>query len=329
MRCAHEPCARWVPDFLALRPGHGLVFDEGWYCSQPCLEAETCIRLEHAPAPGAAVPRAQNVSRLGALLLYRKLITTAVLEQALDRQKASGRRLGAELLAMGAIQSGDLLRTLATQDRAGYLMAVDPARVRTAPGGLSRDVVEALGVVPIEADEERGRLVVACTAPLPRPALAVLRALVAFTVEALLVTDDVHATLLAAYGTAPARAARVTRATTLRDATQRIALAIKSGSAGRVHPVRCEPWLWVRLDGGSSPEEIILPSAAVPVPERAAPGPVVSEDPDWSKVVDVGAEAPARQGVMSAHAGSRKTTNNAAWREASAAKLAARLRPGS
>ena len=278
MRCAHEPCARWVPDFLAHRSGHGLAFDEGWYCSQPCLEAETRVRLERAPAPGPEVGRGQNVSRLGALLVHRKLITTATLEAALAGQRDSGRRLGAELVAMGAINQADLLRTLATQARAGYLMAVDPARVRPAPGGLSRDVVEALGVVPIEADEERGRLVVACRAPLPRPALAVLRALVVSTVEALLVGDDVHAALLAAYGTAPARAARVTRVVTLRDATAHIALALKSGSARRVQPVRCEPWVWVRLDGGSSPEEIILPSRAVRVPDRAAHGHVVTKE---------------------------------------------------
>lgn len=281
MRCAHETCARWVPDFLARRPSHDLRFDEAWYCSQRCLEAETRVRLEHAPAPGTTFPRGQNVSRLGALLVHRKLITSMVLEQALASQRASGRRLGAELLAMGAIEPADLLRTLASQDRAGYVMTVDAARVRTAPGGLSRDVIEALGVVPIEADEERGRLVVACPAPLPRPSLAVLRALVVATVEPLLVTDDVFASLLDAYATAPAQPARVTRAASLRDATERIALAIKSGRARRVQPVRCEPWVWVRLDGGSSPEEIVLPSRAVRIPEPAAHGHVVSKEASW------------------------------------------------
>ncbi|MFI5078813.1 MAG: hypothetical protein ACHQRO_15800, partial [Vicinamibacteria bacterium] len=169
MRCAHEACARWAPGFLANRPGRGVVLDEAWYCSQPCLEAETRDRIEHAPAPvAAAMGLGQNVSRLGALLVHRKLITTATLDAALAGQVLSGRRLGAELVAMGALQPADLLRTLATQARAGYLITVDPARARTAPGGLSRDVVEALGVVPIEADAERGRLVVACPAPLPR-----------------------------------------------------------------------------------------------------------------------------------------------------------------
>jgi hypothetical protein len=278
MRCAHEPCARWVPDFLALRPGNGLAFDEAWYCSRPCLEAEARIRLERAPSPGTAVGRGQNVSRLGALLVHRKLITTATLADALTRQGQSGRRIGAELVAMGAVQPADLLRTLATQARAGYLMAVDPARVRTAPGGLSRDVVEALGIVPIEADEEHGRLVVACPAPLPRTALTVLRALVVATVEPLLVSDEVAAALLEAYGTTPAHAPQVTRVVSLRDATEHIALAIASGRARRVQPVRCEPWVWVRLDGGSTPEEIVLPSRAVRVPERPAHGHVITKE---------------------------------------------------
>jgi len=278
MRCAHDTCARWVPDFLALRPGHDLRFDDAWYCSQRCLEAETRVRLEQAPSPGTTFPRGQNVSRLGALLVHRKLVTSATLEQALAGQQVSGRRLGAELVAMGVLQPADLLRALATQDRAGYLMAVDPARVRTAPGGLSRDVVEALRVVPMEADDERGRLVVACPAPLPRPSLAVLRALVVATVEPLLVADDVFAALFEAYGTAPAQPARVTRAASLRDATEQIALAIKSGRARRVQPVRCEPWVWIRLDGGSSPEEIVLPSRAVHVPEPAAHGHVISKE---------------------------------------------------
>jgi hypothetical protein len=278
MRCAREACARWVPEFLAHRPGHGLVFDEAWYCSRPCLEAEARALLERAPAPDASIGRGQNVSRLGALLLHRRLISQPTLGEALVRQAVSGLRLGAELVAMGALQPHDLLRTLATQSRTGYLTVVDVDRARPAPGGLSRDVVEALGIVPIEADDERGRLVVACPAPLPRLALAVLRNLVTATVEALLVSDEDIAALLEAYGSAPRRQPRVTRTLSLGDAAQRIAAAIESGRVSRVQPVRCEPWVWVRLEGGVAPEEIVLPSRAVRVPERAA---AIGKDPAW------------------------------------------------
>ena len=128
---------------------------------------------------------------------------------------------------MGALQPADLLRTLATQSRAGYLMTVDPARARTAPGGLSRDVVER---ARRGADRSRRRSAAASSSPARRRCRAWRwpccgRSSTA-TVEPLLVGDDAAAALLEAYGTAPAQAARVTRAVSLRDAAERIALAI-------------------------------------------------------------------------------------------------------
>jgi hypothetical protein len=279
MRCAREVGGRWVPGVLAHRPGRGLVLDDAWYCSRVCLEAETRVRLEDAPAPEGAMLRGQNVSRLGALLIHRRLITPATLEAALGLHAESGRRLGAELVAMGALAPLDLLRTLATQSRTGYLRTVDPARVLTGPGGLSRDVVTALGIVPIEVDEVGGRLVVACPAPLPRPALAILRALIHHVVEPLLVDDDTAAALLAAYGTAPART-RVTRATSIRDAVEQIATAVETGRALRVQPVRCASWLWVRLEGGEAPEEIVVPSGLLKAQERLASD-ISRKDPSW------------------------------------------------
>ena len=279
MRCAREACARWVPGLLAQRPGRGLVLDEAWYCSRTCLEAEARLRLEDAPAPEGAMLPGQNVSRLGALLIHRRLIAPATLAEALARHAASGRRLGAELVAMGAVAPLELLRTLATQSRTGYLKTVDSARVLAGPGGLSRDVVTTLGIVPIEADEDGGRLVVACPAPLPRPALAILRALVHAVVEPLLVDDATAAALLAAYGTAPART-RVTRATSLRDAAERIAAAVEAGRVRRVQPVRCASWLWVRLEGGAVPEEIVVPSGLLKAQERLTPE-VGRKDLSW------------------------------------------------
>jgi hypothetical protein len=260
MRCAREACGRWQPDFLVQRRGGGLILDGAWYCSRPCLEAETRERLEDAPEPEGTFAVGQNVSRLGALLIHRKLATSAQVDEALRRQDESGRRLGAELCAMGVLAPLDLLRTLATQSRAGYLATIDPARVRDGVSGLSRDVVTALNVVPIETDPGRNRLVVACAAPLPRLNLAILRALVQpLAIEPLIVDDASAAALIDAYGTAPART-RVTRVGSMGDAVEQIARAIESGRAHRVQPVRCHSWLWVRLEGGDVPEEIVIPS---------------------------------------------------------------------
>src|SRR4029077_12470384 len=46
----------------------------------------------------------------------------------------------------------------------------------------------------------------------------------------------------------------------------------------------------------------------------------IHKGPGWNEVVELGVEAPARQGARSAHTGSMKATSNAARRDASAAR---------
>ena len=225
----------------------------------------------------------QNVSRLGALLVHRKLITTATLDAALTRQGLSGRRLGAELVAMGAIQPADLLRTLATQSRAGYLMTVDPARARAPRRAACRATSSRRSAW---CRSKRTRSAAASSSPVPRRCRAwrsaVLRALVTATVEPLLVDDDAAAALLEAYGTAPAQAARVTRAVSLRDAAERIALAIATrprqpGAARALRAVGVGPPRRRRRARGNRPA----------VARRPGPGPrrdgrlVTKEGASW------------------------------------------------
>ena len=62
--------------------------------------------------------------------------------------------LGAALTVLSAVQ-------------AWLLWRLSRMVAASAPGGLSRDVVLSLGVVPIEADAERNRLVVACAGAVP------------------------------------------------------------------------------------------------------------------------------------------------------------------
>jgi hypothetical protein len=265
MRCARETCTRWTAAvaFLARR-GRGVWFEEAWYCSMSCIEREARERIEAASEPLVAPGRIQKASRLGALLLHQRSVTAAALDEALRAQRESGLRLGAQLQAMGAVARVDVLRALSAQSGIGYIATLDPATVAHGPGHLSRDAVRALGVVPIDADSERRRLKVACAAPLPRLALAVLRELTGATVNPLLVDDHLLTELLEAYG-ADAEGGRVpvTRTRSVGEASQRIAEAVGAGRAQRMQQVRCEPWLWVRLEGEQAPEEIVVPIEAV------------------------------------------------------------------
>jgi type II secretion system (T2SS) protein E len=262
-RCAREQCGRWRPDFLRIGAARrGVWFEEVWYCSRICLEAVTRARLIDATTTSWSTTgfRARTM-RLGALLLHQRSITGDTLKAALKEQELTGLRLGEQLLIMNAVPVDELVRALAAQAGVGYVSDIDPMTVRTGPGGLSRDAVRALGVVPFEAieHEDERRLKVACSAPLPRLALAALRELTTWKVDPLIVRDDLWQELLDAYGTVESEGMVLAiHPRTVVEATAHIATAVETGRAVRVQQARCDPFVWVRLEGEEANEDLLL-----------------------------------------------------------------------
>lgn len=225
-RCAGTNCGRWRPDVL-VRHGHaGLRLDGAWYCSSACLQTALGRRLRDGRPTGRRGVAPLSPIKLGVLLLVSQAaLTPTLLGEALDEQKRTGLRIGAQLQQMGLVTSGDVLRALAAQAGVSYLSRVDPEPLTHGPGNLSRSAVQALGLVPIDISDDRRTLKVACTAPLPRVALGALRELTGCMVQPYLVTDELWPELLAAYGTEAAAGPRAvaTPVRDLRDAAARIA----------------------------------------------------------------------------------------------------------
>jgi Type II secretion system (T2SS), protein E, N-terminal domain len=263
-RCAREQCGRWRPDFLRIGAARrGVWFEDVWYCSRGCFEAVTRERLiETTTTSWSTAGLRARTMRLGALLLHQRSITGETLKAALAEQETTGLRLGEQLLLMEAVPVNDLVRALAAQAGVGYVTDIDPMAVRTGPGGLSRDAVRALGVVPFEAieHEDERRLKVACAAPLPRLALAALRELTTWKVDPLIVRDDVWQALLDAYGTVETERIPVMaiHPRTVLEATAHIATAVETGRMVRVQQARCDPFVWVRLEGEEANEDLLL-----------------------------------------------------------------------
>jgi len=259
-RCARAECGRWRPDLLVKNARLGLQFDGLWFCSSGCVETSARRRLS-VPRPLSLRPPAVPPLRLGTLLIHLGAVTPASLKQAADAQRLSGLRIGAQLRAMGAVSAIDVLRGLSAQAGVGYLAHVDPNCVREAPGGLSLDVIRALGVVPVESDPFAQRLRVACVAPVPRTAIGALFDLTRWAIDPLLVSDEHLEPLITAYGQAlqsrtPAIAAHTVRR--VDEAAAHIAQAASESTNVRMTEARFEPYVWVRLESDARVEDVLF-----------------------------------------------------------------------
>lgn len=125
-----------------------------------------------------------GTDRLGAQLVAEGLITEEQLDEALDHQRRSGRRIGETLFELGMISSPDLTRVLA--QRRGIVFvdlsdaAVDPSIVRRLPVSM----VHTRAVVPYAMEDDT--LVLAMVNPEDGDALAAVRTFVNGKVRAVM-----------------------------------------------------------------------------------------------------------------------------------------------
>lgn len=253
--CAHDECRTWRVALLLRR---GIRFDGEWFCCPACLATATARRLEALRPPRIARVPSMPPVRLGLTLVASRSITADTLEKALGSQSTSGLRLGAQLLAMGAVDESTITHALARQSGVGFLTTVDPATVRKPVANLSRTIVEALGVVPLELERD-GTLRIAVGAPLPRMAIAALQSGTGLRVRPYLVSDSVLRALLDAYGTSapPATPTGVGRLSAT-QAARRIADAALEGRVVSWQHTWGPGFAWIRLDGASGPEDLIV-----------------------------------------------------------------------
>jgi hypothetical protein len=261
-RCARKECGRWRPDALVHWSRSGLRLNGDWYCSSPCLELTARRRLHDAQhAPHAPLRQAPLVPplKLGVLLMHQATITPTILERGLRMQGRTRLPLGRQLQRLGYVTSQDVLRALAAQAGVSYLTAVDGTALHPAPGGLSRETVRALGLVPIDVDVDRRRMKVACLAPLPRLALAAMAHLTGRVIEPYFVADEDWPAVLAAYGIARTAARNAAaQVENVLDAAAHVARAARDAHDVRLLHARCDPYMWVRLEAGDGFEDMLL-----------------------------------------------------------------------
>lgn len=283
-RCGAAECTTWRPDLFVRRSHRGATLDGVWYCSLACVERAAATRLRAGlrprrlagritgvAAPGAgiqSVTRARAHARLaplpplkvGMLLVNQGALSPAVLQDALETQRASGRRLGAELLHRGLVTREQLLRALAAQAGVPYLLTIDPRSAQHVPSALTPTAIRALGLVPFSADPVRRRLRVATAAPIPRLALQALAELTGWIGDPFLVDDQQLERLLDACDPIrPGRAAApASGVVSVSAAASRIAQRAITDREASMEHVHCAPFMWVRVESTAGPEDLIV-----------------------------------------------------------------------
>lgn len=271
--CASDPCGRRRRWWRGA--GAGVTLDGRWVCSEPCVERLVRDRLGDPLPAEAARTAGRPPLRLGALLRHQRACRADQIDEALAAQAESRLRLGAQLRAMGLVQGAAVLRALAAQAGVGYLASVDVDRVQDAPGGLPRDVVLALGLLPL-APPEDDRIRVACQAPVPRAALTALGAQTGWIPEPYLVGDDEWQALVGRYGAGregagPGALRSRPWAVHAGAAARRIAAAVSAAGEACVRDVRWGPYVWVRVLGGPAPVDVLVEHVADEQEEKEEP----------------------------------------------------------
>ncbi len=118
--------------------------------------------------------------RLGELLLRARLVTQAQLDEALAKQKETGRRLGEELFASGVINEIQLTQTLSNQLSMPWVSLLRVELTRELLNFLPPEIAEKHTAIPVYARQvSRGKLptiYVAIADPTDEQALAALGA---------------------------------------------------------------------------------------------------------------------------------------------------------
>lgn len=261
-RCADPGCGRWRPEVLTPRWASGIRFNGNWYCSRGCVESAAREGLD-TPAIPAASATALPQLKLGVLLRHLGVVTEQQLNAALESQRESGLRLGAELQRRNLVGHEPILRALAAQGGVSYLPSFDVGRVTRGPAWLPSETVRALGVVPFEVDDAKRTLRVVCGAPVPRTAMRALLKLTGWTAEAYLVEDDLLQDAMHAYRPVHAtnQFGEAITVAGVAAAAARVADTAVAGRALTMRSANCDRYTWVRLEGPAHVSDLLVSRA--------------------------------------------------------------------
>jgi type IV pilus assembly protein PilB len=164
-----DPALRGVPvvalsangDFPTFERAHR--FGAAEFVTKPFSPDELGAKLDGLVS--GRTQRADGRLRLGTMLVSSGLVTQARLDNALERQRSEGGRLGEVLVRDGFVSEQDIVNAVAGQMRIGVVDLAMVAPSASAIGLLPRDFIIRHRLMPLSITDDGG-LVLAMTNPL-------------------------------------------------------------------------------------------------------------------------------------------------------------------
>ena len=115
-RCGWPRCARRARWQGIVRRLQGVRFEGAWFCGTECFQAQLEARMETILSrPGTPAQMRHHRVPLGLLLLSRGLLNKERLDEALQRQRETGLRLGHCLREFNAVSEEQVTAAIAAQ----------------------------------------------------------------------------------------------------------------------------------------------------------------------------------------------------------------------
>ena len=259
-RCSRECCRRWRPDVIIRLGELGLRVDGEWFCSRrdaskptPSRRLRGIARRRDVDSPSARVAARRRAASSGC--------RHAPAARRGARSAAHNRAaLGEQLQQLGHVTPRGRPARLAAQNGVSYLATVDPASVRTAPGGLSdrRSPRARHRAVPRKRRGAAGGVRRAGAARGDRRAAGADRA--ARSQPFLVADDDFDHARAGSYGASCDRpCAAIVGSRYLATGASRIAaLAAEAGDV-TVTEAHVDPFTWVRIAANGRVNTLLVP----------------------------------------------------------------------
>ncbi len=183
----------------------GYRFDEAWVCGDRCLRMAVREWVGRSlEFPLTELDPIHRV-RIGALLVQKGLITSDQLAFALERQRAQGGALGAQVIRLGFCTEAQLTAALSEQQGVPWVgevrLPLGEAFVLAIPRRLSED----FQVLPFEFDARTSTLLLAARSPVKVHLSHLIRKMLGYNVRIFLLQDGTFDRVFAEYLALPRR----------------------------------------------------------------------------------------------------------------------------